>query len=137
MKDKEKQIEEMEYDISYIDSNGYYYDEDGYKQDAYADTQKIAESLVDKGWVKLPKDRVVLSKEEFEKLKGRAEEVFNEMTERMKAEVKIAKKMGIVKGSKETAEKIYYGIAWRYYDKEMLDILREYLAKEFNVEIKE
>lgn len=31
----------------------------------------------------------------------------DEMTERMKAEVKIAKKMGIIKGRKETAEKIY------------------------------
>lgn len=65
-----------------------------------------AEAIYNAGYRKLPEDSVVLSKEAYEKLKGRAEEVFNEMTERMKAEVKIAKRIGVVKGSKETAEKI-------------------------------
>lgn len=94
------------------------------------------------------KDSVVLSKEEFEKLKGRAEEVFNEMTERMKAEVKIAKRMGVVKGSKETAEKYY--TLMNDCIKSNLNIRKnkntfatalsrdnDELAKQFGVEIKE
>lgn len=68
---------------------------------------EVATVVYGNNYRKLPEDSVVLSREEYEKLKGRAEEVFNEMTERMKAEVKIAKKMGIIKGRKETAEKIY------------------------------
>lgn len=55
---------------------------------------------------KIPEGSVVLSKEEYNELKSRAEEVFNEMTERMKAEVKIAGRMGVIKGSKETAKEI-------------------------------
>ena len=68
---------------------------------------EVATVVYGNNYRKLTEDSVVLSREEYEKLKGRAEEVFNEMTERMKAEVKIAKKMGIIKGRKETAEKIY------------------------------
>jgi hypothetical protein len=70
MKDKEKQIEEMEYDISYVDNNAYYYDEYGYQQDAYANCHKIAEELIKIGWIKPNEDSVVLSKEEYERLKG-------------------------------------------------------------------
>ena len=93
-------------------------------------------------------DSVVLSREEYEELKGRAEEVFNEMTERMKAEVKIAKKMGVVKGGKETAEK--YKISMMLSIQEMhkyLEITEEQakllyhhnsqVAKQFGVRIKE
>lgn len=65
-----------------------------------------AEAIVNADYRKIPKGAVVLTKEAYGELKGRAEEVFNEMTERMKAEVKIAKKMGVVKGSEETARKI-------------------------------
>lgn len=113
----------------------------------------IATWLVNAGYRKLPKDSVVLSREEYEKLKGRAEEVFNEMTERMKAEVKIAKKMGIVKGSKETAEKdfstiikaleerkervhSFYGVSESVGVDIAIKTVKE-LAKQLGVEIKE
>lgn len=66
----------------------------------------IAEQLYEQGYRKLTPNAVVLSKEEYEKLKGRAEEVFNEMNERMKAEIKIERKMGnrkVEQARKETA----------------------------------
>lgn len=107
----------------------------------HCDCYYYAKSLVKQGYQKIT-DSVVLSREEYSELKGRAEEVFNEMTERMKAEVKIAKKMGIVKGSKETADKILNDIS----DLEIVDdkvcayelaSKLNKLEKQFNVEIKE
>ena len=60
MKDKEKQIEEMAKDLTkHIDKTIY-----GVRSSN--EREKCATFLVDKGWVKLPKDSVVLSREEFE-----------------------------------------------------------------------
>lgn len=61
-----------------------------------------AEALYNTGYRKIPENSVVLLIEEFNELKGRAEEVFNEMTERMKAEVKIAKHISALSARKET-----------------------------------
>ena len=57
MKYKEKQIEEMAKD---------YY---GYSIDLEDDCKFVAEEMYNKGHRKLPEDSVVLSKEEYEKLK--------------------------------------------------------------------
>ena len=91
MNDK-KQIEEMEYDISYVDNNGYYYDEDGYQQNAYADCHRIAEELIKKGWVKLPENSIVLSREEYEKT--------------IQDKLNLGIEMGKRQARKETAEEI-------------------------------
>ena len=121
MKDNEKQIEEMDYDISYVDNNGYYYDEDGYQQDAYANCHKIAEELIKKGWIKLPKDSVVLSGEQCVEI---VQDNYN---------------IGYERGCKETAQKFYeFAKAWfEYYEQN--DYFEEVknLAKQFDVEIKE
>lgn len=128
MKDKEKQIEEL---AQCKNSSGYTCGSCGVKH--ACDRYLLAKEIYDK-------DSIVLSREEYSELKGRAEEVFNEMTERMKAEVKIAKKIGVVKGSKETAEKIFAKEREFIYSKwksyiTMNDLIE--IAKQFGVEIKE
>lgn len=68
----------------------------------------LAETFVENDYGKIHENAVVLTRERYSELKGRAEEVFNEMTERMKAEVKIERKMGnrkVEQARKETAEK--------------------------------
>lgn len=104
--EKDKVIEEMAKEIS---ESNILCKNCGDYGDTYC-TEAIANTLYNAGYRKIPEDSVVISKEQYRELKGRAEEVFNEMIERMKAEVKIAKKMGIVKGSKETAEKFAKGL---------------------------
>jgi hypothetical protein len=99
------------------------YDEDGYKQDAYADTQKIAESLVDKGWVKLPKDRVVLSKEEY-----------NRTLEKFRKEI-ITLSQELVNSRKETPEEILNELYCT--PKEQVENKIKELARFIGVEIKE
>ena len=102
-----------------------------------------AKTYYEKGYRKIPEGSVVLSKEEYNELKSRAEEVFNEMTERMKAEVKIAGRMGVIKGSKETAKEIFKEIMKTPYYNEnaerqgyliRLEKFNE-IAKQFGVEV--
>lgn len=124
MKYKEKQIEEM---AQCKNSYSLICSECGLK--GGCERYILAKELYEQGYRKLT-DSIVLSKEEYDELKGRAEEVFNEMTERMKAEVKIAKKMGVIKGSKETAEKFLQLAYDRCLEKSFIKKVEE-LAKQF------
>ena len=140
MKDEEKQTKEIETIIKSNLAEGSF---------ASAFAKKVAIQIAEHYQPKLPEDSVVLSREEWEKLLKIKEEAsikeinyFSNLHKLQKELEQIEKERDSAIDncdikSRETAEKIYYGIAWRYYDKEMLDILREYLAKEFNVEIKE
>jgi molecular chaperone GrpE (heat shock protein) len=105
-----------------------------------------AEYLYNAGYRKIPENAVVLTREEHDELKGRAEEVFNEMTERMKAEVKIERKMGnrkVEQARKETAEKFarlveFHSVSTRDENgREMFTIsalgLKEILHEEFGI----
>lgn len=152
MEDKEKQIEKMEYDISYIDDNGYYYDEDGYQQDAYADCHKIAEELIKKGWIKPDENNLVLSRELLEvngvksvdelviisrpnlmaKLELKEKEVCKETTEKLITKIKqsLCSVETIVGDTHKLQPEIGYSM------REVDDLLDE-LAKEFDIEIKE
>lgn len=74
MTDRKKQIEEMAEDInSMSERNAHYYEKENDKlvqREAFADCKAIAEELVKKGWVKIPEDAVVLTKEEWENYKS-------------------------------------------------------------------
>ena len=99
MKDKEKQIEEMAKDITYLTLDrevfvsatntkkvGWTLSEEGNKL--------ISETLISKGWTKLPEDSIVISREEYNDLKG-LEKKFDDY---------LIKE--IIATRKETAEKI-------------------------------
>ena len=132
MKDKEKQIEEMSDSIF----NNEWVDISSYEAD------KIAEMFTEQGYRKLPKDSVVLSREELSKLRKDYAE-----SERANILCEIAdggtschwcieehEKIGYEKGSKETSEKIFKwlkkhcdGVGWK--------IVETYFKEQFNVEI--
>lgn len=131
---KDKQIEEMAREL-YNDLSSIMSEE--YEKRMLITPSYCANKLLEKGYLKVLEDSVVLSREEYSELKGRAEEVFNEMTERMKAEVKIAKKMGIVKGSKETAEKILKWLVETGVINTAPDTTKMYFKEEFGVEVEE
>lgn len=101
------------------------------KDEAFADIKEININGVK--FQKLSEDSLVLTNKEFDELKGRAEEVFNEMTERMKAEVKIAEKMGGIKARKETAREIFKELKVKLKGYIGLNYLDE-LAKQYGVE---
>lgn len=89
MKDNEKQIDEMASDMDYACT----------KRDLYPDDAKeIAKALILLGYRKLPKDSVVLSREEYKRIttelvtEQRATEIAKEYFEKIR---------------KETAKKIY------------------------------
>lgn len=126
--DKEKQIEEMAKDLyGEIDYDVNYYSDDNYSEVNF-DYRETAKNIVEKGWVKLPEDSIVLSKEEQE---IRA----NELIETLKAVKNQA--------SKETAEKILNNLS-NYIDYETFHTGHELkkvkrkvkeLAKQFGVEV--
>ena len=75
MKDKEKQIEEMANDIPYLTlSRRVFVSMTEMKNVGWTlseeDNKVIAEVLIEQSYRKLPEDSVVLSKEEYEKLKN-------------------------------------------------------------------
>lgn len=114
--DKQKQINEMASDMDYA----------CVKHDLWPDDAKeIAKVLAALGYRKITEGAVVVSRAEYNDLKG-LEKHFDDY---------LIKE--IIETRKETAEKCYYGLASRYYDKEMLEIFRDYIAKEFGVTIKE
>lgn len=56
-------------------------------------TVLVANELTDKGYRKIPDGAVVLTKDEYERLKALPEKVHGEMDERMKEEIAIEKRM--------------------------------------------
>ena len=120
MKDKEKQIEEMAKDI---------YEQKSCDTSFEENCKLLAYDLVSLGWVKIPEDKVVLSREEYEWLTccfGKFEEIMNDIKEL---------------AHKETAEKIFnhlLGLIWEYPYRSCFreNDLKEF-AKQFGVEIKE
>jgi hypothetical protein len=106
--------------------------------DIFGCYRRMAERHYEQGYRKIPDGSVVLTKEEYNELKSRAEEVFNEMTERMKAEVKIAKRMGVIKGSKETAKEILKEVKSLLFPEEA-DLLAWLvaIADKYGVEVEE
>ena len=123
MKDNEKQIEEMASDMDYGCT----------KRDLYPDDAKeIAKALYLLGYRKLPEDSVVLSRAKYEMLVACSS--YEGVIGKLKDEY--------IRGSKETAEKIFnsifklesYDDGWNelYYKDHIIQ-----LAKQFGVEIKE
>lgn len=159
MKDKEKQINEMANDIPYLTlSRQVFVSMTEMKNVGWTlseeDNKVIAEALVEKGWVKIPEDSVVLSKEEYKKLQKRnadRKRLRNKIA-KCKDELNRAKeanknlldlfKIEIDKASKETAEKIlkplYDACKEDTYGQVVVDFtILENIAKRFGVEIKE
>lgn len=130
--DKEKQIEEMAKD---------YY---GYSIDLEEDCKFVAEEMYDKGHRKINENEVVISKEEFERLKSQRYIITPKQVKSGKVvnlpfipiqEYEIKPIPSEEEIRKETAEKILKGLyclPHEYHEKEIED-----LAKEFGVEIKE
>lgn len=153
--EEQKQIEEMREHICIGCS--------GKPCGEYCDKCKfVAEELLKHYQPKLPKDSVVLSREELQEIIVKAKVKEREKISELKKEIKELYKLliqekegsfwdgvneGILKGSKETAEKIFNQIIWyavkrigqtsndSYYQISF-DRLNE-LAKQFGVEIKE
>ena len=127
MKDNEKQIEEM----AKVIGNTWLVDLEGNTKDVCevldeVDINNIARELYDKNYRKLPEDSVVLSKEEYEKLKY----------------TWITDSDAYKKGCKETAEKIFKMLISKLESNQFLSGERiimevdvENLAKQFDVEI--
>ena len=127
MKEQEKQIKEMAKEIG----NTWLVDLEGNTKDVCevldeVDINNIARELYDKNYRKLPEDSVVLSKEEYEKLKY----------------TWITDSDAYKKGCKETAEKIFKMLISKLDSNQFLSGKRiimevdvENLAKQFDVEI--
>lgn len=125
--DKQKQIEEMakdmlDYGMGKYPTGESVFTETKLREQFYYVFLTYAEYLIKKGYCKIPEGAVVLTKEELEQM--------------AKAKMSAINNMAII-ASQETAERCYYGLASRYYDKEMLEIFRDYIAKEFGFTIKE
>ena len=129
MKEQEKQIKEMAKDINktwFVKSNG---DICGTNVKLKKnDIKMIAHQLVLEGYRKLPEDSVVLSREEYEKLKY----------------TWITDSDAYKKGCKEMAEKIFKMLISKLESNQFLSGKRiimevdvENLAKQFDVEIEE
>lgn len=130
MKDNEKQIEEM----AKIIGNTWLVDLEGDTKDVCevldgVDIKDIARELYEKGYRKLLKGSVVLSREEICELKYQSEEDFSKAYDL---------------GSKETAEKIFKMLISKLDSNQFLSGKRiimevdvENLAKQFDVEINE
>ncbi len=130
MKDNEKQIEEM----AKIIGNTWLVDLEGDTKDVCevldgVDIKGIARELYEKGYRKLLKGSVVLSREEICELKYQSEEDFSKAYDL---------------GSKETAEKIFKMLISKLDSNQFLSGKRiimevdvENLAKQFDVEINE
>ena len=143
MKDKMEDnelIEQMAKDLKTCLPNNWYW-----QKTVDTDTYFVAKHFHNEGYRKIPKDSVVLSREEFERLQVKLKslqdtDMFKEAyISQLKEECKQARK--------ETAEKIYYKAEKKahfkdggYYDKDRyyldMEDLKEIL-KQFGVEIKE
>lgn len=129
MKEQEKQIKEMVKEIG----NTWLVDLEGNTKDVCevldeVDINNIARELYDKNYRKLPEDSVVLSREEYEKLKY----------------TWITDGDAYKKGCKEMAEKIFKMLISKLESNQFLSGKRiimevdvENLAKQFDVEIEE
>lgn len=149
MIDNEKQIKEMMYDIGpimFIEHNG------EKKPCIFYSKESLTNVLVGRGWTKLDKDSVVLSKEEYERLHS-IEIAFEEFakpdgilipTEEYEVlKIKEKEKHWLntcisvwenakIDGSKETAVKIY-----RELQGHGTTYVKKWIEKQFGVEIKE
>lgn len=144
MKDKEKQIEEMAKDVY----------ENVYLEGHFpkSTSKAIARFIMEQGYRKLPKDSVVLSREEYEKLT--APRVF--ISKKQLSEKELAEKLknfnygiiGVDESSieiiptraeieKETAEKIIDLIKTFCPDKKFKEIITHIISERLGVEIKE
>lgn len=150
MKDKEKQINEMAKDIRSWDDC---YDENGDINLDYT----LQEHLYVLGYRKLPKDSVVLSREELQEIIVKAKVKEREKISELKKEIKELYKLliqekegsfwdgvneGILKGSKETAEKILNDLVGHTFEDDgwTWTVSKEdiqWLADKHKVEIKE
>ncbi len=144
MENIEKRIEEMKKDICHHNNNGICEIDDSICDRnciGTIESELLAKKLINKGWVKLHKDSIVLSKDEYEKLKGERKLCDNCGTYFQSAWTACpkcgTKPSDYERGSKETAEKIYYFVG-DYYDSEYLMFnLETFIKEQFGVEIKE
>jgi len=144
MENKEKQVEEMVKDLEgciiYSPKRNEY-------NDYILDYNTIVERLVKKGWIKLPEDRVVLSreqKEEYEQFKSFLERNDWENIEHMETTLDKCQKVlyeRLQQSRKEMAEKcLNFVKEWVDNDEECLGFLfdfEDFITRQFGVEIKE
>ena len=141
MKDKEKQIEEMAKDL--VGEDYAVVIVQARTTSLSNQTKKHLQKLIKKGWVKLPKDSVVLSKEKYELLvecssyEGVMKALKNEYTKGSKetAEkfIKECKKYKVKKFSPICIDQRQTGVSWI----EVPEWKFDEFAKQFGVEIKE
>lgn len=105
----------------------------------YADVticaKETAENFIRAGYRKVPEGFVILSREEYERLKSRPEEVYTEMSERMKEELRIEKEIGLSKVRKVLQE-LYrrgLGVSDGVAEIHISDILE--MAENYGIEI--
>ncbi len=152
MKDKERQVEEMAKDLCVYchemteEKECPYNEHEESKQKCWESQLAQAKTLIEQGYRKLPKDSIVLSREEYERLK----QVENEKDRLYEIKLDLENQL-IEKGwtdyegadeiekrvSKETAEKIICLIKSFSYDKEFVKIITRIISKRLGVEIKE
>ena len=154
MKDKEKQIEEMAKIIGYC-----YCDKECQNKCAYCDISSLneAKKLYENGFRKLPENSVVLSRERYEKLKSLYDEIWDSYYDGENNAKVYYENIKIPRECKATAEKIIlseietiktirdnYTLSEPKYSEGYIDCcntilfyLKNNLAKQFNIEIKE
>lgn len=166
MKDKEKQIEEIKKYCCWY-NKGKCLANCGVEDicDLNCGFGQGMETLIEQGYRKLPKDSVVLSREEYEKKKKHLQNVLElssfqlenvvKENEKLKEQLKDKKLLteenynklchlayfgyddAYEKGSKETAEKIIDLIKTFCPDKKFIEVITRIISERFGVEIKE
>jgi hypothetical protein len=154
MDNKDKIIKEMAKIIGHC-----YCDKECQNKCAYCDISSLneAKKLYENGFRKLPEDSVVLSKEELQEIIVKAKVKEREKISELKKEIKELNKLllaekegsfwdgvneGILKGSKETAEKIFEELVGHTFEDDgwTWTVSKEdiqWLAEKYKVEIKE
>ena len=134
MKNKEKQVEEMAKDCCKSLLHCCMCDDCNYKEISNLDeckSMRIAENLVKKGYRKIPKDSVVLSREQFKILcEDKIEITHLSIDEEFKKECEYE----IKQARKDKAEKCIRLIKETFFTKEALC---EFIAKQFGVDLGE
>lgn len=105
----EKEISKFANDLILAEKKSFIRDLNSSSGNGFQDYDEMAEILIKKGYHKIDANEVVLTKEQYEQMKNRPEQVYIELNERMKEELKIEKKMGEIKADKvrkETAKEI-------------------------------
>lgn len=133
MTEREKMVEEMAKEIALIVEKEFR-EWAGSRKTLWGFYEDTAYAILDKCYRKIPDGAVVPTKEEYERLasyisEGRAREIFHEETEKLKEKIR-----------KETAKEIYENFIKGYFrwdEEEFEDSFKEFIVKEYGVEVEE